>query len=300
MEAPAAPRPDFDSRQVSPGIRMAMRLLELEQTAVPSLADLADRVGLSAGYMSRQFAAVFGESPASYGRRIRLDHAATRLLFSPIAVSELASDFGFQNQPAFNRAFRRQHGMAPTSLVEQLRASMPATPPLSPAPVVRLTERPAEPALCRRFFGPDIAGHWRQFWRDLPLERPERFAGLTYDFPAIVSEPQRRYDCAIPVRNVDVLAASMPVDGLDAIELPGGLHAKITGCSPAQIGPAIRHLYAVWLPTQPTLAPEGDPMIHWWGEVPGVTVTIRLHRLPDPPAPNVVPFDNDGTPAGYR
>jgi AraC family transcriptional regulator len=165
----------FDARTVLPALRAAMRILELEQMTVPSVEELAERVGLSAGYFSRQFAIAFGESPAAFGRRIRLNHAATRLLFAPVLLSEIARNFGFDNQPAFNRAFRRQHGAAPGELVRRLQA-MPAEAPLEPAPVAHLTERAAEPALCRRFFGPDLSAHWRRFFAELPagMARPRR------------------------------------------------------------------------------------------------------------------------------
>jgi hypothetical protein len=117
-----------------------------------------------------------------------------------------------------------------------------------------------------------------------------------------VPPPDRRYDCAIPVADADELAASSCSSaGLDAVELPGGIHAEIHGCTPDGIAAAIRHLYAVWLPDQPGFAPEGDPMVHWWGEATeGVTVTIRLHLLPDAPAWNMVPLDPAGAPIGSR
>jgi AraC-like DNA-binding protein/DNA gyrase inhibitor GyrI len=300
----ASPIVAFDARAVRPALRAAMRILELEQTTVPSVEELAERVELSAGYLSRQFTIAFGESPAAYGRRIRLNHAATRLLFAPVLLSEISRSFGFDNQPAFNRAFRRQHGAAPGAFVQHLRETSLGEAALEPAPVVHLTERPAEPALCRRFFGPDIGAHWRSFFAELPagVDRPQRHAGLVSDSPAVVAPHLRRYDCAIPVGDMDSLALSSAASaGLDAVELPGGIHAEIHGCAPDAIGAAIRHLYTVWLLDQPAFAPEGDPMVHWWGEeTDGITVTIRLHLLPDQPAWNMVPLDASGAPVGRR
>lgn len=292
----------FDARAVPPALRRAMRILELEQTDIPTVDQLALRVGWSSGYLSRQFAAWFGEGPAAYGRRIRLNHAATRLLFAPVLLSEIARSFGFDNQPAFNRAFRRQHGAAPGAFVERLRRAMPPAARLEPAPAVHLTSRPAEPALCRRFLGPDIAAHWQRFFADLPagMPTPRRYAGLIHDSPAVVPAAEQRYDCAIPVATIEGLALSSSASaGLDAVELPGGTHAEIRGCPPGGIGAAIRYLYTVWLPGQSAFLPEGDPMVHWWGEAPtGVVVTIRLHPVPDAPASNMVPLDEAGAPLG--
>lgn len=279
-----------------------MRILELEQTSVPSVEELAERVGLSAGYLTRQFVACFGESPAAYGRRLRLNHAATRLLFAPIKLSAIARNFGFDNQPAFNRAFRRQHGVAPSAFVQQGRDALPMEGSDDVTPVVHIVERPTEDAVARRFFGPDIADHWRRLMADLPtsIHVPRRRAGLIYDSPAVVPAQDRRYDCAIPIGKSGLEPVRDPENGLDPVQLPGGYHAEIRGCSADGIGKAIRHLYSVWLPTEPQFTPEGDPMVHWWGETPdtGVTVTIRLHRLLDTPSWNMIPLDHDGGTAG--
>ena len=108
----------------------------------------------------------------------------------------------------------------------------------------------------------------------------------------------RRYDCAIPAADADGLAtSSSPSAWLDAVELPGGIHAEIRGCTPAGIGAAIRHLYAIWLRGQPAFAPEGDPVVHRWGEAAdSVTVTIRVHLVSDAPAWNMMPLDPAGAP----
>ena len=62
-----------------------------------------------------------------------------------------------------------------------------------------------------------------------------------------------------------------------------------------------RHLYTVWLPAQPAFAPEGDPMVHWWGEAAdAITVTIRLHPMLDSAAWNMMPLGEAGAPIGIR
>ena len=297
---------DWDARRVAPAIRAAMRLLELEQVDPPAIEDLAARVGLSPAHFSRAFATALGQTSAAYGRRIRLDHAASRMLFDPAPVGEVARLFGFDSQAAFNRAFRRQHRAAPRAFVAGLRraGAGPGTPPADP--VVAVVERPAEPALARRFFGPDIAEHWRRFRAELPapLARARRQAGLLYDLPAVTPPHHRRYDCAIPIRPRKAIDPALVAEaGLDAIELPGGIHAEIPGCAtPADVSAAISYLYGTWLPAHRGYAPEGDPMVHWCGEgdEPGFTATIRLRRLPDPPEWNLMPLDAALQPVGSR
>ena len=280
-----------------------MRLLELEQSDPPAIEDLAARVGWSAAHFSRAFAGALGQPAAAYGRRIRLDHTASRMLFDPAPVGEIARLFGFDSQAAFNRAFRRQHGAAPRAFVAALRLNRSRSGPRTRTrtqaidPVVAVVERPAEAALARRFFGTDIAGHWRRFREDLPapLVRIGRQAGLLYDLPAVTPCQYQRYDCAVPIPPTQVIDPTLAAQaGLDAIELPGGIHAEIVGCAtPTDVQIAIQFLYRAWLPSHPGFAPEGDPMVHWRGEgnAAGFTATIRLRRLPDTPEWNLMPLD---------
>ncbi len=295
------PASEFDALRVPPAIRTAMRILELEQGDAAGIEVLAGRVGLSPAHFSRQFAAGLGPTSAAYGCRIRLDHVVSRLLFDPAPLGVVAQ-FGFDKQPAFNRAFRRQHGASPSKLIQRLRQAPPGGE-VSPAEsIVRVVERPAEPALARRFFGPDFDAHWRRFIADLPptLVAARRRAGLLYDLPAVTPARHQRYDCAIPI---DAVMPEAAAAGLDAIELPGGLHAEVSGCTTiSEVTAAIRVLYGRRLRAQSRFAPEGDPMVHWTGDsdAPGSTATIRLRRLIDPPTSNLMPLDAALRPIGRR
>jgi AraC family transcriptional regulator len=75
--------------------------------------DLARRVHMSRSNFDRVVAAVAGESPSAFRRRLLLERAAYRLLAEDSGVLDLAIDAGYGSHEAFTRAFTRAYGMPP-------------------------------------------------------------------------------------------------------------------------------------------------------------------------------------------
>jgi AraC-like DNA-binding protein len=75
--------------------------------------DLARQVHLSRSHFDRVVAAVAGESPSAFRRRVLLERAAYRLLAEDSGVLDLAIDAGYGSHEAFTRAFARAYGMPP-------------------------------------------------------------------------------------------------------------------------------------------------------------------------------------------
>src|SRR5688500_18791492 len=73
-----------------------------------SLAAIAARAGWSPFHFHRAFRRVTGETPKQYTQRLRLEHAATRLVTSAEAVVSIATGAGFASHAVFTRALRRQ------------------------------------------------------------------------------------------------------------------------------------------------------------------------------------------------
>jgi len=78
-----------------------------------SVVALADRAGMSPRHLTRRFSATFGEPPARYVERIRLDHART-LLMQGLRVDQVAAATGFKGIDSFRRAFERRFSIAPS------------------------------------------------------------------------------------------------------------------------------------------------------------------------------------------
>ncbi len=78
-----------------------------------SLAALAGKGGLAAFYLHCIVLAAAGETPKQFTLRLRLAHAAARLLVTEDSVFIVALCCGFQSHEVFIRAFRRSFGMTP-------------------------------------------------------------------------------------------------------------------------------------------------------------------------------------------
>ena len=74
---------------------------------------LAGRISCSSGHLSRVYLHVFGETPADFAFRLRLEHAMALATRTDLAFCDIAESAGFDNQSSFCRAFKKRYGMTP-------------------------------------------------------------------------------------------------------------------------------------------------------------------------------------------
>ncbi|WP_280265059.1 AraC family transcriptional regulator [Nocardia wallacei] len=98
-----------------PEIARAMALLHENPSRPWTLADLADRVGVSRATLARRFTALVGEPPLTYLARWRMELAARRLRDSAESVAAVGRSVGYASEFAFSRAFKRVHGQPPAA-----------------------------------------------------------------------------------------------------------------------------------------------------------------------------------------
>jgi transcriptional regulator GlxA family with amidase domain len=77
---------------------------------------LQSTLGVSADALERAFRGELQISPSAYYRRLRLRRAADLLAHSALSVRDVALACGFANLSSFARAFRNEHGQAPSRL----------------------------------------------------------------------------------------------------------------------------------------------------------------------------------------
>ena len=78
-----------------------------------TLDELAEVAAFSPFYFHRIFAALVGETPAQYVRRLRVERAAQQLVAAPHKpVTQVALDCGFSGSAPFARAFKETLGMS--------------------------------------------------------------------------------------------------------------------------------------------------------------------------------------------
>jgi len=92
-----------------------IRAVIQDQLATPlSIAGLASLVGLSPFHFARQFKESFGEAPAQYICRQRVE-AVKELLSSGQSLADIAAQTGFAQQSHMTQQFKRHTGLTPAA-----------------------------------------------------------------------------------------------------------------------------------------------------------------------------------------
>jgi len=65
--------------------------------------------------INRIFQAIHKETTGKYVKRIRLEKAAAYLIYSEASISDISYEFGFENLPAFSKAFKKKFNCSPSS-----------------------------------------------------------------------------------------------------------------------------------------------------------------------------------------
>jgi AraC-like DNA-binding protein len=91
----------------------ALALLHREPSRKWTLDALARQAGASRSKLAERFTHYLHEPPMAYLARWRLQLGARLLVTTQYSVVEVAGRVGYESEAAFNRAFRREHGIPP-------------------------------------------------------------------------------------------------------------------------------------------------------------------------------------------
>lgn len=109
-------REQISSRRGRDPVAYGRHLLETQFRSPRTLTEWVSEIGVSREHFTREFQERFGESPARFLRRLRLDHARDLLLNPGLTVEEVAAASGFAHQKTFHRAFRKHYGSSPGAM----------------------------------------------------------------------------------------------------------------------------------------------------------------------------------------
>jgi AraC-like DNA-binding protein len=80
-----------------------------------TIEELAAEVACSRSAFAERFSALMGEPPMRYLARWRMRFAAEQLESTRQSIAEIASRVGYDSEPAFHRAFKREFGLPPAT-----------------------------------------------------------------------------------------------------------------------------------------------------------------------------------------
>ena len=96
-----------------PEIGNALALVHRQPSDPWTIAELARRVGVSRSVLAERFRHFLGVPPMAYITRLRLQLGAQLLTSTSHSVAQIAAEVGYESEPAFNRAFKREFGSPP-------------------------------------------------------------------------------------------------------------------------------------------------------------------------------------------
>ncbi len=105
-----------------PDVGKALALLHKQPSHAWTIASLANEVGMSRSVLAERFRHYLSDTPMGYLTRWRLQLAAQELTSTSKSVAEVASEVGYESEPSFNRAFKREFGVPPARFRTQTRS----------------------------------------------------------------------------------------------------------------------------------------------------------------------------------
>lgn len=106
-----------------PAVGKALALLHQQPSHPWTIASLAEAVGLSRSVLAERFQHYLSDTPIGYLTRWRMQLAAQVLTSSSKSVAEVADEVGYESEPSFNRAFKREFGVPPARFRSQSRST---------------------------------------------------------------------------------------------------------------------------------------------------------------------------------
>jgi AraC-like DNA-binding protein len=106
-----------------PEVGSALALVHRQPSDPWTIAELARRVGVSRSVLAERFRHFLGVPPMAYLTGLRLQLGAQMLTSTSHSVAQIAAEVGYESEPAFNRAFKREFGSPPARFRTQSKVA---------------------------------------------------------------------------------------------------------------------------------------------------------------------------------
>lgn len=110
-----------------PGVGKVLALLHHKPAHPWTIAALANEVGISRSVLAERFRRYLSETPIAYLTRWRLQLGAQLLTSTSNGVAQVAAEVGYESEPSFNRAFKREFGLPPARFRSQSKSARSRT-----------------------------------------------------------------------------------------------------------------------------------------------------------------------------
>jgi AraC-like DNA-binding protein len=118
-------------------LRRVRDRIDREYAKPLNVEELASGVNMSAGHLSRQFRAAYGESPYSYLMTRRIERAMALLRSGDMSVTEVCFAVGCQSLGTFSTRFTELVGVPPSTYRREAVGATEGMPPCTAKQVTR-------------------------------------------------------------------------------------------------------------------------------------------------------------------
>ncbi len=215
--------------------------------------------------LQRIFKKAFNESDGSFQKRVKLENAYKKIIYSNYLINTIAVEVGFETVQSFSKAFKKQFGLSPSKArVEKINLLNPTinskltnTKKIDFEIVYLKTEKVYyKTILTNNYSNGDIDELWNELDTTLAEKTDIKLFGTIVDEPLITSQSKCRYEACV---NTEVKKT-----GFNYKNIFGGKYAKfIHQGSYDTIEVTYKKIYTDWL-FNSTIDFDNSPIIEFY------------------------------------
>ena len=267
IEQNAMPKPETKSVYFE-RINKVLWYIERNLGEKMDLEMLAEMAHFSPYHFHKIMRAYLRESLGSYIIRVRLDTAASLLIYSTETITEIAYRIGYDTPAALTKAFQKRFGTSPSDY-RQNKGSLKLTECLTSnvnfkkmnlKPKIR--EIKSIPVVYVHCIGDynNVGPAWEKLAKFMKEKKlfsfGTDFIGVSYDDPSVTETEKLRYDACVSVRK-----EVKPEGEIGYKVLEGGMFAVILHKGPyADLSRTYDQIYLNWLPESGYELRDNPPM----------------------------------------
>jgi AraC-like DNA-binding protein len=105
-------------------LKSVIAFIHEQYTESITVHELAERALMSEAHFCRTFKKLYGKTVVAYINTLRVDQAEKLLQNSPLTITEIALNVGFNDANYFSRVFKQQKGITPQTERNRIRQTM--------------------------------------------------------------------------------------------------------------------------------------------------------------------------------
>ncbi|PKF74489.1 GyrI-like domain-containing protein [Chryseobacterium sp. PMSZPI] len=203
----------------------------------------------------RIFFKLFNETISGFQKRLRLENAYKKLIYTEDTLSEIAWQVGYFNIQSFSKAFKKQYSVSPTEARKQKHDIFKKFIEHHDSDLkIEIKYKDAVSVYCKFIKAKDynnqkIDALWKEIEPDAEIF--DAAYGIIRDQPLITNHLHCRYGAAVKSDEV--------IEGFQKIEILGGKYARFTHYGPYDIIlETYRSFYRFWLSEKQFLLNNSD------------------------------------------